>query len=322
MNILVTGCAGFIGYHIVNKLLKNNKYNIFGIDNLNEYYEVELKKIRLTNLKKNKKFVFYKNDITNVKFIENNFKKNQYDIIIHLAAQAGVRYSFQKPNIYIDTNLIGYLNIIEASRKNKVKHFVFASSSSVYGDSKKYPYRESQKLTSPISLYASTKLENERIAQLYSKNFKLPCTAIRFFTVYGPYGRPDMSLYKFVQKIVQNKNIQLFNNGNHYRDFTYIDDAVEYLNKILHLIPNSKDPYEVYNIASGKSVKLLNYIKIIEIQTGLKAKVIYEDKQKGDVYKTHADISKISKLTNYKPKTDISKGVEKFVNWYNNYFSI
>tara|TARA_Y100001970_G_C14177347_1_gene827753 strand:+ start:275 stop:1243 length:969 start_codon:yes stop_codon:yes gene_type:complete len=322
MNILVTGCAGFIGYHLVNKLLKKKNYKIYGIDNLNNYYDVKLKKNRLANLKRNQKFKFYKNDITNLKFVEKNFKENKYDIVFHLAAQAGVRYSFFRPSIYIDTNIFGFLNVIEVCRKNKIKHFIFASSSSVYGGLKKYPFKENQKLENPISLYASTKLENESIAKLYSKNFALPCTAIRFFTVYGPFGRPDMSLYKFVENITKNKTIELFNNGNHYRDFTYIDDAIEYLNKILNKIPNSNNSFRVFNIASGKPTKILNYIKIIEDKLGLKANVVCKERQKGDVFKTHADVTKISKFTNYHPKTDLSKGIEKFINWYNHYLSI
>ena len=320
MKILVTGCAGFIGYHLVKQLVKIKSDKIFGIDNLNNYYDIKLKKNRLNDIKKNKNFQFYKIDITNFTIIDKNFVENQYDIVVHLAAQAGVRYSFIKPFEYINTNINGFINILESSRKIKVKHFIFASSSSVYGNLRKFPYSENQKKYAPISLYASTKLENEKIARIYSNKFKIPCTGLRFFTVYGPSGRPDMSLFKFVASIKRKKYIYLFNKGNHYRDFTYIDDAIKYLDKIINIKMKKKSYFEIYNIASGKSINLLDYITIIEQSLNTKAKIKYKNMQEGDVIKTHGNIEKIFKLTNYKPKTDIRKGVENFIKWYNDSF--
>ena len=320
MKILVTGCAGFIGYNLVKKLLNKKSNKVYGIDNLNKYYDVNLKRNRLKEIKNNKNFIFFKIDIKNKEKIYNNFIKNKYDVIIHLAAQAGVRYSFENPDLYVDSNIIGFNNVLQAAKKIKVKHFIFASSSSVYGNLKIYPYKENFSNLLPESFYGLTKLINENLAYSFSNMYSMPCTAIRFFTVYGPYGRPDMSLFKFISNIKKNKEISLFNHGNHTRDFTYIDDAVNYLYKIFLNIPKSKVPFQIFNIASGKPIKLKDYINIIQEELGLKAKIKLKKIQKGDAHKTHADIKKISSLTKYKPKTDIRKGIVNFLNWYNEYF--
>ena len=301
MKILVTGAAGFIGFHICKYLLDNTKYNVSSIDSITDYYDVSLKKNRLKILKNYKNFFFYKFDLKNNKKILNNFKINQYDIVLHLAAQAGVRYSIENPRSYLDSNIIGFFNILDASRVNKVKHFLFASSSSVYGKSDKFPLKESYSTSSPLSFYASTKKSNEVMAYSYSNIYKLPCSALRFFTVYGPYGRPDMSLFKFTKSILEKKSIQLFNKGNHERDFTYIDDISISLSKLIKKIPKNKVPFEVYNLGSSNPRNLSNSVELIEKYTGIKAKKNYIAMQKGDVYKTHASNVKLKKTIKYSP---------------------
>jgi len=323
MRILVTGCAGFIGYHLCISLLKNKKYKVYGLDNLNNYYDIELKKKRLNILKNNSiKFKFFKIDITNYNIVKKNFTKNKYDCVINLAAQAGVRYSIKNPSDYFRSNVEGFFNILELSRIFRIKHLIFASTSSVYGSSKKFPLKEESNTDMPLSFYAATKKSNEVLAYSYSNIYKLPCTGLRFFTVYGPYGRPDMALFLFVKAIFSSRKIKLFNKGNHIRDYTYIDDIVEALRKLIERPSNDKIPYSIYNIASSKPQKLMVFLKNIEKIIGKKANKSYYGMQLGDVHKTHASIKKLNKKIRYKPKMKLSKGIERFIQWYKEYYNI
>tara|TARA_Y100001970_G_C14169505_1_gene823309 strand:- start:169 stop:1134 length:966 start_codon:yes stop_codon:yes gene_type:complete len=319
MQVLVTGCAGFIGYHLVNKL-NLSKFNIVGIDNINNYYDTKLKKNRLKNLKNNKNFLFYKVDLNNYKKLDKIIKKNKIKIIIHLAAQAGVRFSIKNPKTYFKSNLEGFFNILELSRSNKIKHLIFASTSSVYGNSKKYPLKENTNTDFPLSFYAATKKSNEVMAHSYSYIHNLPATAVRFFTVYGPYGRPDMALFKFTKNIINNKKVELFNNGNHQRDFTYVDDIVEGIYKLIKKAPKTKIPFNIFNIGNGNPRKLLDYLQIIEKKLNKKAKLKKLPLQIGDIIKTHSDISSIKKHTNYNPNTNIEEGISKFIEWFKDYY--
>ena len=319
MKILVTGCAGFIGYHLVLSLLSSTNHEIIGIDNINNYYDTKLKKRRLKILNKELKFKFYKIDLKNKNILNNNFKKNKYDIVVNLAAQAGVRLSIKKPQNYFDSNILGFFNIIEASNLIKVKHFVFASTSSVYGNSNEFPLKESTSTDKPLSFYAATKKCNEIIAYSYSNIFKLPCTGLRFFTVYGPFGRPDMSLYKFTKSILLNQSLELFNYGKHERDFTFIDDVVNYIIKLIFIYPKKRIPYEIYNVGSNDPIKLKIFLKYIEKSLNKKAKVTYKKLQRGDVYKTHADNSSIIKKTKFLFNTNLNVGIAKFHDWYKSY---
>lgn len=316
MHILITGCAGFIGYHISKKLLKETKFKIYGIDNLNSYYDVKLKKNRLASLKKNKYFKFYCFDLSNYKKTLKNFKYNKYDIVVHLAAQAGVRYSIEKPSNYVKDNLNAFFSVLDSSRLIKVKHFLFASTSSVYGDNKKFPLTEDSNTDHPLSFYAATKKSNEVMAYSYSNIYKLPSSALRFFTVYGSMGRPDMSLYKFVNSILKNQYLNLHNKGNHIRDFTHISDVVEFIKRILKKPPRKKIPFEIYNIASNQPKHLKLFIRTIENTINKKAKIKYIAFQKGDIYKSHGDISKISKKTSYQPSTKLINGIKDFCEWF------
>ena len=322
MKILVTGCAGFIGFHLCLKLLKNKNLKIFGIDNLNNYYDKKLKLLRLSIIKKNKNFYFTKLDIRKKNLLSNDFKKNNYDYVIHLAAQAGVRYSIENPTTYFENNLEGFFNILDNSRLRNVKHFLFASTSSVYGNNKKFPLKEDFKTEEPLSFYAATKKSNEVIAYSYSNIFNMPCTALRFFTAYGPYGRPDMSLFKFTKLITENKKIDLFNSGNHIRDFTYVDDIVRFIHKLIKKPSSKKIPYDVFNLASGSPNKLVKFLDVLEENLNIKSKKNNLSLQKGDVFKTHADIKKIIIKTGIKPNVDINKGIKNFVKWYKMYKNI
>ena len=319
MNILVTGCAGFIGFHITTKLLKN-RINVIGIDNLNKYYDTRLKKNRLKSLKDFKNFSFHKADIIQYKKLDNIIKSYRVKYIIHLAAQAGVRYSLAFPRLYFKSNLEGFFNILELSKNNKIKHLIFASTSSVYGNSKKFPLKEEANTDLPLSFYAATKKSNEVMAHSYSYIHKIPCTAVRFFTVYGSFGRPDMALFKFTKQILENKPIELFNNGDHIRDFTYIDDIVDGIYSLLKKQPKNKIPYDIFNIGNGSPKKLVEYLKQIEIYLNKKAKIKKLPLQIGDVVKTHADIKKLKIKTNYKAKTNINKGIANFIEWYKDYY--
>tara|TARA_Y100001970_G_scaffold294294_1_gene449969 strand:+ start:41031 stop:41996 length:966 start_codon:yes stop_codon:yes gene_type:complete len=319
MKVLITGCAGFIGYHLSIFLLKK-KINVFGIDNLNEYYDVKLKKNRLKNINNYKNFTFHKLDLLNIKKLNNIIKKNKIKIVVHLAAQAGVRYSIENPESYLKNNLEGFFNILEVSKQNNIKHLVFASTSSVYGENNNFPLKENDNTNKPISFYAATKKSNEVMAHSYSYIFKLPCTALRFFTVYGPYGRPDMALFKFTKNILENKKIELFNNGNHNRDFTFVDDIVEGIYSVINKPNKKKIPFNTFNIGNGKSRKLIDYLSLIEKKLGRKAKIKNLPLQKGDIVKTHASISLLKNFTNYKPRVDIEEGVEKFIDWFVKYY--
>ena len=319
MKILVTGSSGFIGFHLSNTLLKKN-YKVVGIDNHNKYYDVNLKKNRLKILKKYKNFTFCKFDLINKSKLNEIVKYHNIKIIIHLAAQAGVRYSIENPETYVKNNLEVFFNVLDISRQNNLKHLVFASTSSVYGESNNFPLKEKEDTSKPLSFYAATKKSNEVMAHSYSSIFKLPCTALRFFTVYGPYGRPDMALFKFTKNIKENKKIDLFNNGNHFRDFTYIDDIVSGIVSIISKPSKKRIPFDVFNIGNGNPRKLKDYLSIIEKKLGKKAKIKNLPLQKGDIIKTHSDIASLNNLTKYKPNTNIEKGVTKFIDWYLEYF--
>lgn len=320
MNILVTGCAGFIGFNLCLNLLKKKNINVFGIDNLNDYYDIKLKNNRLKILKKVNNFSFKKVDITNINKLNNYFKKNQIKYVVNLAAQAGVRYSITNPRKYLDSNIIGFFNILECSKKYQIKHLVYASTSSVYGDNNNFPLEESYNTDKPISFYAATKKSNEIMAYSYSYIYNLRTTGLRFFTVYGPYGRPDMSLFKFTKAIINSKPINFFNKGDHERDFTYIDDVVNAISKSLFVKKVNKIPFEIFNVGSDNPIHLKNFLKIIEKFLKKKAKVNMKKFQLGDIKKTHASIKKISQITGFRVKTSVSTGIEKFIEWYNAYY--
>ena len=317
MKILVTGAAGFIGMQSCLKFLRSN-FKVYGVDNLNNYYDKNLKIKRLKLLKNYKNFKFKKIDITEKKLL-NVFKKFKPDYVLHLAAQAGVRHSILHPEDYTHSNLLGFANILEFSKLLKVKHLVYASSSSVYGDVKKFPLKEEIKLDKPISYYGATKLCNELMAHSYSHLFKLPTTGLRFFTVYGPWGRPDMALFLFTKAIKENKKIRLFNSGDMIRDFTHIDDITTSIEKLINKIPNSKKntPHRVLNIGSSNPIKLKKYISILENVLNNKAKKKNLPMQQGDIKHTHANVKKLIKLIRFKPNTKVEKGIKNFVNWFN-----
>ena len=319
MKVLVTGSSGFIGFHLSNTLLKNN-HDVIGIDNHNEYYDIKLKKDRLKILKKNNNFLFYQLDLLNKSKLNEVVKNNKIKIIVHLAAQAGVRYSIENPDTYLKNNLEVFFNILDVSRQNHLNHLIFASTSSVYGESKNFPLKENEDTSKPLSFYAATKKSNEVMAHSYSSIFKLPCTALRFFTVYGPYGRPDMALFKFTKNIIENKKIELFNNGNHLRDFTYIEDIVSGIFSIISKPSKNKIPFGVFNIGNGNPRKLKDYLTLIEKKLGKKAKIKNLPLQKGDIIKTHSDITSLNKLTKYKPNTNIEEGIGKFIEWFVSYY--
>ena len=331
--ILITGAAGFIGFHVCLRLLKLKK-KVIGLDNLNNYYDPNLKLSRLKILKKNKNFTFKKINLKDEKQLKKLFQKNKIEKVVNLAAQAGVRYSLINPKSYIDTNLVGFFNLIDLSRKHKVKHFVYASTSSVYGGLTKMPFKESSTTDHPIQLYAATKKSNELIAHSYSHIYKLPTTGLRFFTVYGHWGRPDMALFKFTKNILSNKKIEIFNYGNHSRDFTYIDDIVQGIIKSINKAPKSNKnfnflnpklaessaPFTVYNIGNGKKVKLMKYVSEIEKYLNKNAKKQYRQLQKGDIKDTHSNLQKIQKNLGYKSRTPVKEGIKKFLNWYLEYY--
>ena len=333
MNILITGSSGFIGFHL-SKLLLENGNTIHGIDSMNNYYDVSLKKARLKILLKYKKFSFSKIDLENNQKIENIFKKFKPKVVIHLAAQAGVRYSIDKPRVYLKSNIDGTFNVIEASHKVKVNHLIMASSSSVYGANKKIPFKEIDKTETQLSIYASTKKANESMAHSYSNIWNIPITMLRFFTVYGPWGRPDMALFKFTKGILENKKIDIYNNGKMYRDFTYIDDIVNGINLLIKKPPAIKQknrykddslssvaPFRVLNIGNTKKVYLLNFIKEIEKELGKKAIRNYMPLQKGDVKQTLSDTNLLKRITKYNPKTNYKTGIKNFLNWYQEYYN-
>ena len=312
--ILITGCAGFIGFHISNKLLSNN-IKVLGIDCLDNYYSKFHKYRRLKILKKNKNFKFLKVDLKKFDQLKEKLKIFKVDKVIHLAAQPGVRVSISNPHNTLNQNLISFSNIIEISRLKKIKKFIYASSSSVYGDTKIYPFSEKDNKNIPVSVYGATKFSNEIVAKSYSENFKMKCIGLRFFTVYGPYGRPDMAYFDFLNKLKNNKKIYVFNNGNMLRDFTYIDDVIE---GILDVIKkNFKNNHEVINIGKGKPDNLMDMIKYLEKNYKKKFKIKFTNKIPiGDMKKTYSNIKKAKKLINWNPKTTLKLGLEKFVVWY------
>jgi len=334
MKILVTGVAGFIGYHVAKSLLQQGK-DVVGIDNLNSYYSPELKQARLNQLCPYKNFEFVKLNIDNITVLQAQFIKHKFEYVIHLAAQAGVRYSLDNPMAYIDANLVGFASILECCRQHHIKHLVFASSSSVYGANVKQPFAESDSANHPVSLYGATKKANELMAHSYASLYNLPCTGLRFFTVYGPWGRPDMALFKFVHNIINDKSIDVYNYGKMKRDFTYIDDIVAGVLQVLEIPAKSNSnwnqsptpetslsPYRIYNIGNGRPVNLLDYITAIEHALGKKATLNMLPLQPGDVVETFADIDLLKNQFDYCPKTQISEGIEQFVAWYREYFNL
>jgi UDP-glucuronate 4-epimerase len=334
MKIFVTGSSGFIGFHLSKKLLEKG-HSVHGYDSMNKYYDVKIKKARLKILKKYNKFSFTKNKLENKKTLNKSVSKFKPTTIIHLAAQAGVRYSIENPKAYMDSNIIGTYNIIELGKKIKIKHLLIASSSSVYGANKKLPFTEIDKTETQLSLYAATKKSTESIAHSYSNIWKIPITMLRFFTVYGPWGRPDMALFKFTKGIINKKKIDIYNNGKMYRDFTYIDDIVNGITSLINKPPNSNQlgkirndslspvaPFRILNIGNTKKVFLLDFINELEKQLGKKAIINYMSMQKGDVKITVSNTSLLKKITKYNPKTHYKKGIKKFLEWYLFYYKI
>ncbi len=321
--VIVTGAAGFIGYHTSRKLLQKG-YTVVGIDNLNDYYDVSLKQARRKQLESFDRFHFFEIDIADNAKIQSVFQKFQPEYVVHLAAQAGVRYSLEHPLKYSDSNLTGFVNILEASRHAAIKHLIYASSSSVYGENKKVPFSTSDPVEKPINLYAATKRANELMAYTYSHLFRLPTTGLRFFTVYGPWGRPDMAYFKFAKAITEGQPIDVFNNGNMERDFTYIEDITEGICKVMKHIPieetDGDAPYKLYNIGNNKPVKLQYFIEVLEEELGKKATKNFLPMQAGDMPRTFADIEPLMKDTGFAPQTSIEEGLKKFVGWYKEYY--
>ncbi len=331
MKILITGSAGFIGAALVKKLLTED-HIILGIDNHNDYYSQDLKESRIKNFYKHSQYTHRRLDIAERKKLESVFADFKPEIVVNLAAQAGVRYSLSNPQAYIDSNIIGFANILECSRNFNIKHLIYASSSSVYGDSAKLPLSETNCVDHPLSLYAATKKSNELMAHSYSHLYKLPTTGLRFFTVYGPWGRPDMAYFKFTKSIINGVPIDIYNEGNHKRDFTFIDDIVNGITNVIDKCPpqsnaainktpeKSPDPWRIYNLGNSKSIKLVDFITVIEDRIGIKAIKNYLPMQIGDVRDTFADISNSSRDFCFKPTIDIDKGIDLFITWYKNYY--
>ena len=327
--VLVTGAAGFIGYHLCLRLLTEG-FQVTGIDNMNPYYDVNLKESRLAQLTLHGNFTFCRLDLSGREALEDVFLKNKFDVVVNLAAQAGVRYSLKNPMAYIDSNIVGFTNILECCRHNGVKHLVFASSSSVYGANTKMPFSVHDNVDHPVSLYAATKKANELMAHSYSHLFGLPCTGLRFFTVYGPWGRPDMALFLFTSAILEGKPIKVFNHGKMIRDFTYIDDIIEGVTRIMKQVPqpdhkwSGKNPdpgtsytkYRIYNIGNNNPVELIKFIEAIEDTLGKKAVKEFLDLQPGDVVSTYADVDDLMRDTGFKPQTPLETGIKRFVEWY------
>ena len=333
MKILVTGSAGFIGSMVAMKLLDRGD-EIVGLDNHNDYYDPKIKESRLRELKKFKNYTHHKIDISNVENLKKVFSNFKPQRVINLAAQAGVRYSIENPLAYIKSNIVGFSHILENCRHHKVEHLVYASTSSVYGANTKMPFSENDSANHPLSIYAASKKSNELMAHAYSHLYKMPTTGLRFFTVYGPWGRPDMALFKFTKAILEGKPIDVFNHGKHTRDFTYIDDIVDGVIKTLEIQASSnndwkgnfpdpassKAPWRIYNIGNNKPIKLMDYIKALEKNLNKKAKINFLPLQPGDVKDTYANIDNLKKKLNYKPSTSVIEGVSKFVAWYKNYY--
>jgi UDP-glucuronate 4-epimerase len=335
MRVLVTGAAGFIGYHVAQKLLDRGD-EVVGLDNLNDYYDPALKEARLAEIGRRNRFSFMKADIGDREAMARLFSDGGFERVVHLAAQAGVRYSIENPHAYADSNLVGFLNILEGCRHAGVRHLVYASSSSVYGANEKLPFSVSDPVDHPVSLYAATKKANELMAHTYSHLYGLPTTGLRFFTVYGPWGRPDMALFLFTRKILAGEPIDVFNNGAHLRDFTYIDDIAEGVVRTLDRVAEpsadwdprhpdpaiSSAPYRLYNIGNNRPVALLDFIAAIEKAVGRKAVMNMLPMQKGDVEATYADIDALADAVGFRPATPIEDGIAKFVAWYRDYYSV
>ena len=330
--IYITGAAGFIGFHAAKKFL-NKGIKVHGLDSMNNFYDPRLKKNRLNILKKYKNFSFTKGLLENQKLLNRSVLKFKPTIIIHLAAQAGVRYSIVNPDVYLNSNIFGTFNLIKIANKVKVKHLIIGSSSSVYGANKKIPFQELDKTDHQISFYAATKKSTESLAHSYSSLWKLPITMLRFFTVYGPYGRPDMAYFKFTKNILKGKKIDIYNRGKMYRDYTYIDDVVDGIYKLLNKAPSlnpkkkfkndslsSVAPFRILNIGNTKKIYLLNFINTLEKELGKKIKKNYMPMQKGDVHSTLSDSSLLKRITGYNPKTNYKVGITKFIKWYLNYY--
>ena len=325
--ILVTGSSGFIGSYLCMRLLKDSNCTIIGIDNMNNYYDVSLKEERFNKIKeldKDNRFSFIKGDISDKEFINNLFKDNKFDIVVNLAAQAGVRYSIENPDVYIESNIIGFYNILEACRYNPVKHLVYASSSSVYGGNTKIPFSTDDKVDNPVSLYAATKKTDELLAHTYSHLYKIPTTGLRFFTVYGPMGRPDMAYFSFTNKLVKGEKIKIFNMGNCKRDFTYIDDIVEGVIRVMNKTPENN--YKIYNIGNNHPENLMDFVKtlsecliennVLPSNFNIEEHIELIPMQPGDVEVTYADVSELEKDFGFKPNTSLKEGLGKFAKWY------
>lgn len=338
MKILVTGAAGFIGAFLCKRLLETTNDEVVGLDNLNDYYDVSLKEARLETLTPFDKFVFIKGDISDKSFIDKLFDEYKFDVVVNLAAQAGVRYSIDHPDVYIQSNIIGFYNIVEACRYHQVQHLVYASSSSVYGGNTKVPFSTDDKVDNPVSLYAATKKSNELLAHAYSKLYNIPTTGLRFFTVYGPMGRPDMAYFSFTNKLIKGETIEIFNYGNCKRDFTYVDDIVEGVIRVMNKAPEKKNgedglpipPYKIYNIGNNNPENLLDFVQILSEEL-VRAGVLPKDfdfeshkklvpMQKGDVPVTYADTSNLENDFGYKPSTSLRNGLREFSEWYKEYF--
>ncbi len=326
MKILVTGAAGFIGYYVTLQLLSRGD-QVIGVDNLNDYYDVSLKQARLDQIAQHPQannFKFIKLDLADVEATAHLFKQQQFDRVVHLAAQAGVRYSLQNPNAYVQSNLVAFTNVLEGCRHSQVKHLVYASSSSVYGGNTKMPFSEKDTVDTPVSLYAATKKANELMAHTYSHLYGLPTTGLRFFTVYGPWGRPDMSPFLFADAILNNKPIKVFNHGDMMRDFTYVDDIVEGVIRVLDKPANPQEgshlPYRIFNIGNSQPEKLMDFIGIMENAFGKEAEKEFLPMQAGDVKATYADTSALESWVGFKPNTSLKQGVKKFSEWYKSYY--
>ncbi|WP_413738745.1 NAD-dependent epimerase [Sodalis sp. RH21] len=333
MKLLVTGAAGFIGYHVSERLLADG-HEVVGIDNLNDYYDVNLKQSRLDRLQETSGFSFQKLDLADRQGIADLFAREQFQRVIHLGAQAGVRYSLENPLAYADSNLIGHLNILEGCRHQRVQHLLYASSSSVYGLNRKLPFSTDDSVDHPVSLYAATKKANELMSHTYSHLYQLPTTGLRFFTVYGPWGRPDMALFKFTEAMLAGRSIDVYNRGEMRRDFTYIDDIAEAIIRLQDVIPQadtqwmvetgspatSSAPYHVYNIGNSQPVKLMEYIQALEKALGIKAVMNLLPMQPGDVLETSADTGALYQAIGFKPQTAVPEGIQNFVDWYRGYY--
>ncbi len=332
MKIFITGSSGFIGFHLTKKLLEKG-HIVYGFDSMNKYYDVKLKKSRNKILKRYKNYLFTKGKLENYRILNDIIMRFKPNVIIHLAAQAGVRYSIEKPRTYLDSNIIGTYNIIDLAKKINVKHLLIASSSSVYGANKKFPFKEIDQTETQLSIYAATKKSTENMAHSYSNIWKLPITMLRFFTVYGPWGRPDMALFKFTKGIINKKKIDIYNRGKMYRDFTYIDDIVDGISALINKTPNTKQfgrikndslsavaPFRILNIGNSNKVFLLDFLNELEKQLGIKAIRNYMPMQKGDVKVTLSDTNLLKKIIKYNPKTNYKVGIQKFLSWFKYYY--